>query len=719
MSSRRNFSPKPSCSTAERSCAIAATNREIQEAYFFQWTKWLALAVPLLALLATDALAHEDDEIEEIVVSGRWDRPNGLTISASQGYIAQADFEQRPRLRPGDILEVVPGLIVTQHSGSGKSNQMFLRGFNLDHGTDFATSIDGMPINMPTHGHGQGYTDLNFIIPELVENLEFRKGPYYSNVGDFSSAGAAMFSTTDRLETGLIKAGLGEDGFGEVLLADSFSTRRGDLLVGLQSGRYDGPWSGVEEDLEKYNGLFKYSESIPDQHEWSITLMGYDAQWDSADQIPQRAVEAGTVSRLGTIDETVGGDTSRYSLSGRWHKDIGEQQLTARAYVIDYELSLFSNFTYFLEDQDNGDQFEQVDDRRIYGGDLTWRRLVGEDTQHTWGASLRYDVIDEVGLYNTAQRNRLNTVREDEVDELSTGLYYDIEHVWNERWRSTFGVRADYFYFDVEQSNIVENEGSETDWILSPKLNVIRTLSDTTEAYFSAGSAYHSNDARGTVISRDPATGDAAESVDPLVRSKGAELGMRYFVRDRLNVSAAIWILELDSELLFVGDAGNTEASRESRRYGIEIPAYYRLNERLLLDFEIALTRSRFRDSDPSGDRIPGSLSRVIAAGATTNLENGGYGTLRVRHFGDRPLIEDGSVRSGSSTVWNMGLGYKTEQLDFRLEVLNLFDSDSDDITYFYESRLPGEPAQGIADVHFHPIEPRTFRAYVTWRRAQ
>jgi hypothetical protein len=662
------------------------------------------------------ALAHEDEELEEIVTIGRWDRPNGLTVSASQGFVGQEDLRLRPRLRPGDLLEAVPGLIVTQHSGSGKSNQMFLRGFNLDHGTDFASWIDGMPINITSHGHGQGYTDLNFIIPELVESLEFRKGPYYADVGDFSSAGAAFFSTPRVLDTGFLRAGAGKDGYGTLLYANSFDTEHGDLLLGLQSGQYDGPWQGVDEDLAKYNGVVKLTRSVPDRHEWSITFMGYDAEWNSADQVPLRAVEAGLLPRLGTVDETVGGNTSRYSVSGRWHRDIGEQQLTARAYAIDYDLDLFSNFTYFLENPDDGDQIEQTDRRQVYGGDVVWRRGAGTDTTQKLGIAFRYDDVSSVGLFNAVERARTGVVREDTIRQYSAGMHFDIAHRWGDRWRGNLGLRADYHFFDVRESNIVENAGSANEWILSPKLNLVYTLSDTTEAYFSAGTAYHSNDARGIVINVDPVSGAAAQRVDPLVRSKGAEIGLRFFSEERLNVSTSIWVMDLESELLFVGDAGNTEPSRASRRYGIEVPAYYRLNDTLILDAEIALTRSRFRGSDDdAGDEVPGSVSIVAAGGVTFRAANGAFGTLRARHFGGRPLTEDGAVESEPSTVLNLSLGYSFDRFDVRVDVLNLLDSSDDDIAYFYESRLPGEPAGGIPDLHFHPIEPRTYRVYLTW----
>ncbi len=673
------------------------------------------LAALIILGAASVAVAHEDEELEEIVVEGRWDARIGMAVSASEGLVGQSELNLRPRLRTGDMLEAVPGLIVTQHSGTGKSNQMFLRGFNLDHGTDFATWIDGMPINMPTHGHGQGYTDLNFIIPELVNTLEFHKGPYYTEVSDFSAAGAASFSMMRRLDAPIIKAGLGENAYRRLLVADSYAVAGGDLLFGLQAHRYDGPWADVTEDLDAATGILRYSQSREDVGEWGLMFMGYDASWNSADQVPQRAVDAGLISRLGSIDDTVGGATSRYSLSGHWHRDLGPGGVTARGYFIDYELDLYSNFTYLLDDPVDGDQFKQVDERSTWGGEVVWSHSSSVDTEHRVGTTLRVDDIDDVGLFRTVAREPNGVVRQDRVRQLSAGLYYDLEHRFNDRWRATLGARADWYDFDVRESNIDANTGTTDDAIVSPKLNVIRTLSDTAEIYFSAGSAFHSNDARGTVIAIDPATGEEAEPVDPLVRANGAEIGFRYLDGERFNVSAALWYLELDSELLFVGDAGNTEPSAGSRRYGIEVPVYVRLNDTWLFDLELALTESEFTEGPADEREIPGSLDRVVAAGIAGVFDNGAYTSLRVRHFGPRPLTESGEIESGSSTVWNASLGFKGRQFDLRLDVLNLFDSEADDITYYYASRLPGEPVDGIEDVHFHPIEPRTVRAYLTW----
>jgi outer membrane receptor protein involved in Fe transport len=277
------------------------------------------------------------------------------------------------------------------------------------------------------------------------------------------------------------------------------------------------------------------------------------------------------------------------------------------------------------------------------------------------------------------------------------------------------GVRADRYDFDVT-SDLAANSGTAGDSLLSPKVSLIYSLNEAAELYVSAGRGFHSNDARGTTITIDPASGDAAAAVDALVPARSAELGVRAFLADRLNVSAALWRVELDSELLFIGDAGNTEASRPSMRRGIEVPLYYRLTERMTLDLEVSVGEARFTDEDAAGDEIPGSIDRVLAAGFSFEQPQGLYGSARLRYFGDRPLIEDGSVRSDHSMVVNLGLGYRRGAVDFRVDVLNALDSEDDDITYFYASRLPGEPAEGVDDLHFHPIEPRTMRAHASWR---
>ncbi|WP_339677917.1 TonB-dependent receptor [uncultured Zhongshania sp.] len=670
----------------------------------------------LLILCGNQVIAAEQ-KIETVEVEGRHINLVGEAVSASEGVVGQQEISLRPLLRTGEALELVPGMVVTQHSGTGKANQYFLRGFNLDHGTDFATSVDGMPVNMRTHGHGQGYSDLNFLIPEVVSQLAYKKGAYYADVGDFSGAGGAQISTTSSLEQGLLELTLGEDNFYRVLAMNSLKIAGGTTTVAVEGNRYDGPWSDIEEDLDKINVFLKHAIPLEDGR-LSFTMMAYDNSWNSADQIPSRAVDQGIIDELGSIDKTVGGESSRYSLNanlelGNW---IGS------AYVIDYDLNLWSNFTYFLDDETNGDQFEQVDNRTIYGGQLAYLlegALAGRTMSNKFGGDLRVDDINEVGLYRSQARQRLGAIRSDQVTESSIGLYWENRITWTDSLRSVLGARYDYYDFDVDDKtgininsiDLSDNGGTSDDSISSVKASLIYTFNDEWEGYISAGQGFHSNDARGTTIRLDSTDGSVIDSVDPLVRSLGYEFGARGFISDRINTSISLWTLELDSELLFVGDAGNTEPSRASERNGIEITGYYHFTDQISLDIEYAYTNSKFTESAPEGNKIPGAIKNVFQAGLNADFSSGWFGSLRVRHFGERPLVEDGSVKSDDSTIWNLRAGYRMTNWVFKADVLNLSDSDDHDIDYFYASRLASEPA-GVAtdDIHYHVIEPRTVR---------
>ncbi len=687
--------------------------------------RWCAGA--LLGCAIPTAMSEEVDA-PEVEVTGHYETGIGTTDAASAGSVTAKRIETRPLLRPGELIELVPGMIVTQHSGGGKANQYFLRGYNLDHGTDFALTLDGMPVNMPTHGHGQGYADINFMIPELISGVDFRKGPYFSSEGDFSTAGAAHMRYFERLPQTLGLLSVGTDGYGRMVAAASPKAGAGTLLLGFEALTYDGPWVN-EEDLRKFNVVMRYSQGDA-ANGFNVTLMGYDSDWTATDQIPERAVESGEIDRFGTLDPTDGGETSRFSLSGNVRHALGGGQAQLDAYVIRYSLDLWSNFTYALDDPlngaPNGDQFKQVDRRTVYGMHprYAWSSKFGSaESTNTAGVQMRYDDIRRVALHSTADRDIVSTTREDSVDQLSGGIYFENATQWLPWLRSIAGVRADWYRFDVD-SSIEANSGKETDSIVSPKLGLVFGPWARTEYFINAGYGFHSNDARGTVISVDPKTLDPADPVDPLVRTKGAELGVRTEIVPGLQSSLALWYLKQDSELLFVGDAGTTEASRPSRRVGIEWINYYRPLSWLLIDAELAFTRARFSDDDPAGDYIPGAMERMAQVGITVENLGRWFGSMQLRYLGARPLIEDNSVRSESTTITNARVGYKlTKNLRVHLDVLNLFGSKDQDIAYFYASCLPSElgsapcptaaPRDGIEDVHFHPVEPRQFRLTV------
>ncbi|WPJ94302.1 TonB-dependent receptor [Coraliomargarita algicola] len=668
----------------------------------------------ILPIVSSSIWADPIHRLPEYEVVGRETSLIGAAMVGSEGAYGQADLEYRPISRMGEVLEMVPGLIVTQHSGTGKANQYFLRGFNLDHGTDFATFVDGMPVNMVTHAHGQGYTDVNFIIPELIDLVNYTKGPYFAALGDFASAGSAQIRTESWLEQGIAQLGLGEHGYARIVLADGFDLSLNErLVVGFESHYYDGPWE-IGENLNQFKGFLKYTQQLQ-EGEWGLTFHGYEASWDSADQIPLRTVESGSISEFGSLDEDVGGATARYSLSSEYRRDTGDTNTIISAYAIYYDINLWSNFTYFLKDSVNGDEFEQAEDRMVYGVNfahsLLHTHLFERDVRHTFGGQLRYDVIDDIGLYHTQGRERMEAVRVDDVQELSTGVFYENEIHWTDRWRSVMGIRADYYAFDVE-SDLAANSGQADDVLLSPKFSLIYTPNRMLEWYSSFGLGFHSNDARGTTITVDPADLSLVDSVDPLVRSMGAEVGVRVNWNEQLNSALSLWWLQLDSELLYVGDGGSTEASEGSQRYGFEWTNDYRPLECLTFDLDLALTHARFEN----GDEIPGALNSVLNAGVTYQRRSGFFTSLRARYFGSRPLTEEGAVESDASLVFNLKAGYDfNPNLRISFDVLNLFDSEDHDITYYYESQLAGELV-AVEDVHFHPIEPRSLRVTVSYR---
>jgi hypothetical protein len=653
--------------------------------------------------------------LSPIRVEGRMDDLVGFATSASQGRVGRSDLALRPLLREAELLETLPGMIVTQHSGEGKSNQMFLRGFNLDHGTDFRTEVDCMPVNLPTHGHGHGYTDLNFLIPELVDHIEFHKGVYEARIGDFGSAGGAHFHLAKDLAQSFLEFEAGAHGHTRAVGAAGHALGKGTLLLAGETRFYDGVWD-LPGEVAKYGGLARYTWKR-DLSEYSILALGYHNDWHSSDQLPLRAAN-GPTGRFGQVDSTLGGDTGRYSLSASWRRQARNDFQRAAIYGIAYDLDLFSNFTYGLGDSLDGDQFEQVDKRMVFGGSFEHNRFskfMGRD--HLWsiGLQTRTDVISEVGLHRTRARRRVATVRDDEVLESTAGLFVQARSTWHPRVHSVLGLRGDQYFFDVESSN-PENSGDESAGRVSPKATLVFGPWRNTELYANAGLGFHSNDARGTTIRVDPASGDPASTVDPLVPSRGLEVGVRINPVGTLRSTVALWQLDLDSELLFVGDAGTTEPSGRSQRIGIEFANFWRPRTWLSLDADVSLSRGRLLDVPDDEDRIPGALEHVVAAGLAAAHPSGVDGALRVRYLGEYPLIETNAVRADATTLVNASLGYRFRRIRVGMSVLNLFDSDGNDIQYFYASRLPGEPTAGIEDVHVHPFEPRQLRGSVTWR---
>jgi len=660
-----------------------------------------------LAALFAHTLAHADDPvIQRVLVEGARASQLGIADSANAGSVSQKELEMRTIYRPGELLEAAPGLIASQHSGEGKANQFYLRGFNLDHGTDLATYVDDMPVNQRSHAHGQGWTDLNFLIPELTARLDYRKGPYSAREGDFASAGSASITYANRLVRDVATLSVGQNGYARTALAASKDALGGALTYALELLHNDGPFTRPD-DYQKLNGVLRYSRGYANNG-WSVTAMAYHGRWNATDQIPERAVGDGRIGRFGLVDDTDGGEARRHSLSGVWRQTSADSASKVNAYVIRNQLDLWSNFTYFMDDPVHGDQFAQPD-RRVTSG---------VNAQHTWHAH-RGDTVtadlsvglqaqnDNIfnGLLHTQARQLLSITRQDHVVETSRAAWIESATRWGEYFRSIVGLRADGYRFRVrgEQEG---NSASASDTLLSPSLNLVFGPWKSSELYLNYGQGFHSNDARGAVSSN-------FASVEPLVRSRGMEIGLRTEAIPRNQTALSLYRLDFDSELSYVGDAGNTEAGAPSRRIGIEFSNYYKPVKWLSIDFDAAFAHARSREVEAGQAHIPGAVEGVgqLAITASQLGRNGAWeGALRLRYFGPRPLAEDNSVRSHASTTLNGRIGYRlAKDLRLELEGFNLANKRVSSIDYYYASQLKGE-AEAHEDIHFHPLESRSFR---------
>jgi len=655
--------------------------------------------------------------LEEVVVTAtRQSAPRSGLDAASEGTATREELDNRPLLRAAEVLETVPGLVITQHSGGGKANQYFLRGFNLDHGTDFATFVDGVPVNLPTHAHGQGYSDLNFIIPELVERIDYRKGVYYAEEGDFSAAGAAHIHYRSRLDSPFVTLTAGEQGYRRVVAATSATVPGGQLLFGGDYGLTDGPWV-LPEGYQHVSGLVKFSGGTRALR-YSLAAMGYDAHWHATDQVPQRAVTAGLISRFGTIDPSDAGRSHRWNLSGEASGLLGVAEWCAQAYLIHYHLDLFSNFTYFT-DPAHGDQFEQYDNRHVFGAAGTFTlplTLFGEEGMLHTGLQIREDHIEPVGLYDTTERIRWKTVSVTEARVRNAAVYAAWELHPAPWWHLTLGARFDSDHFEVN-ANLPANSGTSTAALVSPKLTAAFGPWDATEYFLDFGQGFHSNDARGTTIGVDPNDGVTPVSkVTPLARATGAEAGVRSRRVPQLELAAALWTLRLGSELVLDNDASTVVPSGATRRYGLEVSAAWHPQPWARVDLTAAWTRARFTDFTPAGQYLPNAPQQVMALGVEVNRASGWSGGAHVRYFGATPLTQDDAVRSHPALQVNAEAGYQfSPAVRGSVSVFNLLDRRDDDIEYYYPSRLRGE-ATPVNDLHFHPMEPRSVRVSLSYR---
>jgi outer membrane receptor protein involved in Fe transport len=661
----------------------------------------LSLSVPSRAQASTLG-------IETVTVTAERRQLLGTAETSSQGVVVNDELALTPAYRAGQMLETVPGLVVTSHSGEGKANEYLLRGFSLDHGTDLAVSVDGMPINERTHAHGQGYTDLNFMIPELATDIQYTKGPYFAAKGDFASVGTVDIGYLNRIDN-QVNVTMGTMGFERLFTAGSRDMGAGTLLGALELQHYDGPWDSPDNQ-RKMNAVMRYSSGDPDDG-YSLTAMYYGGLWNATTDQPVRAITQGLIGRFGSLDPTDGGQAQRYSLSGQYHSALGPGALEAHAYAIGNRLTLWNDFTHFLTDPVHGDQEAQTENRVTLGGgasyllsDAVW----GIPNDFLAGFDTRYDG-NHVFRNFTRARRFLGVAENDRVNEGSFGAYLQATTHWTSWLRSVVGIREDYFGANDNGTN----QGRASQDLFQPKGSLIFTLSPQTEFYISGGRGFHSDDVRGVT----QAAAQGLRGAPLLARSTGDEIGVREQLLPNLSATLTLFQISFQSELTYDPDAGQTSAGPPSRRSGVELNTTWQALD--WLEFYGSFASSHARYSEESDDGT-GHIGRYIPEAPTAignlaiyvkHLDGHWGGGLEYRYLGSYPLTPDNAVRASGYGEWNGEVGY-TFDSGWRLQagLYNILNTRANAAEFWYVDRLPGEPAGGVPDRHIHPLEPISLR---------
>ncbi|GAA4348557.1 TonB-dependent receptor [Hymenobacter saemangeumensis] len=656
-------------------------------------TRTLNLAVPTAALSLAEVTVRQPQD------------PN-----QSLAAISGIDQALRPVNSAQDLLRLVPGLFIAQHAGGGKAEQIFLRGFDVDHGTDFAVSIDGLPVNMVSHAHGQGYADFHFVIPETVEQLRVYKGPYTARFGDFATAGAGEFTTKTRLDHSQVKLELGRfDTRRALVMLDLLGNERHLLSKKPESAylaaeyNFTNSYFDQAQHFKRFNGLGKYTGQLTDNT--SLTLLGshFTSNWDASGQVPERAIEAGLISRFGSIDPSEGGRTSRSNASAILTTVLPHDAvLRQQAYYSRYRFNLFSNFTFFKENPEQGDAIQQSDDRHIVGYTGTYDRegqLAGRALHSTFGLGTRIDATD-VALLNAVQRSVTDTVITGRVNQQNLHAYLDETLALTERLTLNAALRADLFLYRFREDRNPELSGRATAGRVSPKLNLYYQLTPAVQLFARSGFGFHSNDARGVV--RDP-------GANVLPRALGYELGSTFKPLPNLVVNAALWALHLQNELVYVGDEGTTENAGRTRRVGADLAFRYQLSRAVFADVDLNYNHGRLQDA-PDGENFIPLAPRFTSTGGLTLKQPGGLcASLRYRHIDTRPANEDGSIEAKGYFLLDAVLSYTTGRFQVGATAENLLNVKWNEAQFATDSQLRGE-ASSVDELHFTPGTPFYFK---------
>ena len=651
-----------------------------------------------------EVIVMEDDifRLNEIVIQPKLSAMN---------VISKIDLETTPVNSSQEILRKVPGLFIGQHAGGGKAEQIFLRGFDIDHGTDIAISVDGMPVNMVSHAHGQGYADLHFVIPETVEKIDFGKGTYYANKGDFATAGYVAFQTKDKIEKSSIGIEVGQ--FNTLRTVGLFNLlgnqKTQSAYIATEYILTDGPFESPQ-NFNRINILGKYSAFLKDNSKFSILASRFSSKWDASGQIPQRLIDDGTISRFGSVDDTEGGNTSRTNFNASLSKSIDENTfLKANAFYSKYEFELYSNFTFFLNDPINGDQIKQKENRDIYGMNAELNKKTkwnDTDVLFQFGAGFRTDATTDTELSHTLNRRTvLENIQLGDIDESNLFTYLNSEFTFGKLIINP-AIRLDYFKFNY-QDKLMENykTASESKVKFSPKLNFIYSQNNNLQFFIKSGMGFHSNDARVVVQNNGKQI---------LPTAIGTDIGTIFKPFPKLIVNAALWYLYLEQEFVYVGDAGIVEPSGQSRRMGAELGLRYQLNDWLYFDTDANYTYARSIDEPKGQDYIPLAPDFTTTGGLSFQKVNGFSGGIRYRYLKNRPANEDNSIVAKGYFISDLNVNYQYKNMNFGISVENIFDTEWNETQFATESRLQNEP-QSVEEIHLTPGTPFFMKGKITY----
>ncbi len=666
----------------------------------------------------TDSLTIRLEEsitgIDEVTVQGV--RP---ISAASSKEIRAIDMQLKPFRTSQDMLLMAPGLFIAQHQGGGKAEQIFLRGFDCDHGTDVSVNVDGMPVNMVTHAHGQGYADLHFVISETVDEMEVNKGPYLANFGDFYTAGAVNFRTKDILDNNLVKVEFGQFNTQKytILLQPDKGGEEQNGYIAMQYHHTDGPFLNPEK-FERMNIFGKYFFQLTQNSKLTFSAGGFSTGWNASGQIPERAIKQGIVDRFGAIDNMEGGVTNRKNLIVDYKfLSTKGNEFEVNAYFTQYNFKLFSNFTYFLEDTLNGDMIEQNEHRSMQGLNLNYQfatTWLGFRQINKIGGGYRGDLID-VQLWHSPKRVRMNPFTNDEIDEQNLNAWFQQEFIFSPRIRMVWGLRQDYFTFskddkvgsalDSINNGLPHGSGYTYQSVFSPKVNFIISLAGNVDLFLNFGQGFHSNDARAAVM----------QTAGTLPKATAGEIGLKSRLFNKLHLSLAGWYLYLDKEFVYSGDGGTTELSDPTQRFGIDVEARLSILSWLWADFDVSAAKATIMNLPEGQNFVPLAPTLTASGGMNIIRDHGFSGSIRFRHLSDRPANEDNSIVAPGHTLFNASIAYSFRKFTFAIYGENLLNIDWNEAQFATETRLKGESA-GLTDLCFTPGNPINFQFGISYK---